>query len=227
MRMRGVDCGPLRRLRRDQALGEAVLAGRGRVEDAGLVRADLAGAVERALGPGLAGALGTDDHVGHQLDPAAVAPAPTAIGVQTPAGQVAAKEVVVELGAEVAHRAGQGQRGQALVVAQRGGRRCRRQVAQQRRVAGLRGAGRDPVADLGRGGASPMRHGIVLPHASSAEKRVRSRARSTTQARSSATTTEPEPMWAPAAAQASNSYGVSSEVRRAGARPTGRRRARP
>ena len=45
----------------------------------------------------------------------------------------------------------------------------------------------------------PIRHGIVLPHASPAQNRVSSRARSTTQARSSATTTEPEPMWAPAA----------------------------
>ena len=45
----------------------------------------------------------------------------------------------------------------------------------------------------------PIRQGIVLPHASSAQKRVSSRARSTTQARSSATTTEPEPTWAPAA----------------------------
>ena len=52
-----------------------------------------------------------------------------------------------------------------------------------------------------RAGAVPIRQGIVLPHASSAQKRVSSRARSTMQARSSATTTEPEPMWAPAVAQ--------------------------
>ena len=45
---------------------------------------------------------------------------------------------------------------------------------------------------------SPIRQGIVLPHASSAENFVSSRARSTTHARSSANTTDPEPTWAPA-----------------------------
>ena len=63
----------------------------------------------------------------------------------------------------------------------------------------------------------PIRHGMVLPHASPAQKRVSSRARSTMQARSSATTTEPEPMWAPAARSVSKAYGVSS--RSGGSRP--------
>jgi len=48
-----------------------------------------------------------------------------------------------------------------------------------------------------------MRQGMDLPQAWSAENRVRSRARSTMQARSSAITTEPEPTWAPAARSAS------------------------
>jgi hypothetical protein len=51
----------------------------------------------------------------------------------------------------------------------------------------------------------PIRQGIVLPHASVAQNAVSSRPRSTTQARSSATTTEPEPTWAPTARRASNS----------------------
>ena len=76
--------GALRRLRGDQALGERVVAGRGRVEDPRRVGTDLPRPVERTL----VRAGGARDQVGHQRDPAAVAPAPTAIGVQTPAGQV-------------------------------------------------------------------------------------------------------------------------------------------
>ena len=76
---------------------------------------------------------------------------------------------------------------------------------------GRRGrAARDAARRSRRAGAVPIRHGIVLPHASSAQKRVSSRARSTTQARSSATTTEPEPTWAPAARSGVEVYGVSS-----------------
>ena len=51
----------------------------------------------------------------------------------------------------------------------------------------------------------PIRQGMVLPHASPAQKRVSRRARSTMQARSSATTTDPDPMWAPASRSGSKS----------------------
>ena len=63
-------------------------------------------------------------------------------------------------------------------------------------------ATRSPISYRRR---SPIRQGIVLPHASSAENFVSRRARSTTHARSSAMTTEPEPMCAPASRSASNS----------------------
>jgi hypothetical protein len=67
-------------------------------------------------------------------------------------------------------------------------------------------ARRRELADLGEA-AEPIRHGIVLPHASSAQNRVRSVARSTTHARSSATRMNLTPH-APAS-RAANEYGVS------------------
>ena len=89
-----------------------------------------------------------------------------------------------------------------------------------------------PRAGSGRSGAAGPRRrdrrsrpaggcrsgtGIVLPHASPAQNRVSSRARSTMHARSSATTTDPEPTCAPAARSGSKAYGVSS--RSGGSRP--------
>ena len=91
-------------------------------------------------------------------------------------------------------------------------RRCRRRDRSAGRDPGPRRARRESLADLGEP-ARPIRHGIVLPHASSAQKRVRRRARSTTQARSSATITDPEPMCAPAARSASKVVGRVERAR--------------
>ena len=49
----------------------------------------------------------------------------------------------------------------------------------------------------------PIRHGTALPHASRALKSVKNRAASTMQVPRSATSTEPEPMMAPAASRGS------------------------
>ena len=109
----------------------------------------------------------------------------------------AAEEVVVELGTEVSHRAGHREGRQPLVVAQAGTRRCRRPGRRPSPASVGRGvptAIRSAISDRRR---VPIRHGIVLPQAWSAQNRVSSRARSTTQARSSATTIEPEPTCAP------------------------------
>ena len=84
-------------------------------------------------------------------------------------------------------------------------RRCRRDRSPMR--VGSVGRGRPSTirSAISTSRRVPIRQGIVLPQASLAQKRVSSRARSTTQARSSATTTEPEPMWAPAARRDSKS----------------------
>ena len=78
-------------------------------------------------------------------------------------------------------------------------------------------ATRSPISYSRR---SPMRQGMVLPHASSAENFVSRRARSTTHARSSATTIEPEPTWAPAVAQGVVLVGRVEQV--GGQQPAGR-----
>ena len=121
--------------------------------------------------------------------------------------------MVVELGPEVSHPARERQGRQALVVAQRGGRDVVREVRQQRRVGGLRGArprSRSPISYSRR---RPIRHGMDLPQAASAENFVSSRARSTMQARSSAMTTEPgADVGAGLAQGVERRTGVSSEV---------------
>ena len=98
-------------------------------------------------------------------------------------------------------------------------RRPRCRPTGPRAAAGRSGRGRPSTtrSAISTSRRVPIRHGIVLPHASPAQNRVSSRARSTMQARSSATTTEPEPMCAPAARSESKSYGVSS--RSGGSRP--------
>ena len=201
MRIRGVLCGPLRRLRRDEPLGEGVLARRRRVVDARGVRTDLAGTVERRLG--------TDDEVGHQRDPAAVAPAPTAIGVQTPAGQVERrrwssssdrKYRIALVNGRVARRSWSHSAEAAMS--------CARSASGPGSVGfGVPLAIRSPISYSRR---RPMRHGMDLPQAASAGELRQQPARSTMHGRSSAITTEPEPTWAPASRSASNSYGVSS-----------------
>ena len=116
----------------------------------------------------------------------------------------AAQEVVVELGPEVSHPGSTA--GGSPAARGRTARRPRVVRAGPRAASTSVGRGR-PVATRSPISASrrrPIRHGMVLPHASSAQKRVSSRARSTTQARSSATTTEPEPTCAPTARSASN-----------------------
>ena len=129
--------------------------------------------------------------------------------------------VLVQLGPEVSHPAGQREGRQALVVAQRGRRRCRP-------------TGRSSSGRVGRAAAGPRRRGRRSRPAAacrsgtgsscrtprSAQNRVSSRPGRRRTRRSSATTTEPEPMWAPAARSASKSYGVSSSVRRQ--QPAGR-----
>ena len=139
----------------------------------------------------------------------------------------AVQDVLVQLGPEVSHPAGQREGRQPLVVAQGGGRRCRRDRSSRSVVSVGRGRPSTTRSAISTRRRVPIRHGIVLPHASSAQNRVSSRARSTTQARSSATTTEPEPTWAPAARSVSKAYGVSSSVGRQEAARTGRRPGRP
>ena len=91
-------------------------------------------------------AVGARDQVGHgRLHE--IAPAATAIGWQTPAGQELSQDVLVELGAEVSHPARQREGRQALVVAQRGGDDVGRQVGQQ-------------VGSVGRGRPSTTRSAI-------------------------------------------------------------------
>ena len=70
---------------------------------------------------------------------------------------------------------------------------------------------RSPISAIRR---VPMRHGIDLPHASLEQNRVSRRARSTTHARSSAMTTDPEPRWAPAVPQRLEVVGGVEQVRR-------------
>ena len=219
MRIRGVLCGPLRRLRGDQPLGERVVARRDRVEHGRGVRP--------GLSSGWTGRVGARDEVGHQRGPAVAAPAATAIGVQTPAGQVERRRWSSSSDRKYRIPLVNGRVGQALVVAQGAGDDVVGEVRDEGRVRGLRAcrsAIRSPISDRRR---RPIRQGIDLPHASSAEKRVRSRARSTTQARSSAITTEPEPMWAPAARERVEVVRRVQEVRRGGGRRSGRRRGRP
>ena len=159
---------------------------------------------------GSSGGFGSGDQVGHQA-PRVAAPAGGHRDRVADAGRTgAAEEVVVDLGTEVSHRARCREGRQALVVAQGGPADVCREVGGQverRSAAGVPTAIRSTTSDSRR---VPIRQGIVLPQAWSAQNRVSSRARSTMQARSSATTIEPEPMWAPAARSASKVYGVSS-----------------
>ena len=152
--------------------------------------------------------------------------AATAIGWQTPAGQELRrmwsssserKYRIPLVSGRVVRRSWSHRRGRHDVGGQVG-----QQVEVGRAAAGP-STTRSAISTRRR---VPIRQGIVLPHASSAQNRVSRRARSTMQARSSATTTEPEPTWAPAARSDSKSYGVSS-ARAAGGRPTGRRRGSP
>ena len=73
----------------------------------------------------------------------------------------------------------------------------------------------------------PIRHGIVLPHASDEQKRVSTPTSSTRSVRSSTATTEPEPTWAPAVAQRRRTCTACPARRAGAARRTGRRRGRP
>ena len=91
-------------------------------------------------------------------------------------------------------------------------RRRPQRSCEELEVAAARRAAWSGARRSRRSAGAPIRHGIVLPQASSAAKRVRRRARSTTQARSSATITEPEPTWAPTARRSSKVYGVSSAL---------------
>ena len=169
--------------------------------------------------------LGAHDQVGHGGSWCA-APAATAIGWQTPAGQVLRRRWSSSSDTEVSHRARERQGRQALVVAQGRWPRCRgrgRRAARGRSAWAVRRSTRSPISYRRR---RPMRHGIVLPHASSAQKRVSSRPRSTTQARSSATRRSPSPTWAPASRSASKSYGGVEPLRRQAARRSDRRRGR-
>ena len=77
----------------------------------------------------------------------------------------AAKDVVVELGTEVSHPAREREGGQALVVAQGRGHDVGRQVGQER-VVGGRGRPSTTRSAISTSRRVPMRHGMVLPHAS-------------------------------------------------------------
>ena len=172
-------------------------------------------------------AIGARDEVSHG-SPYRIAPAATAIGWQTPAGQALFEDVLVQLGPEVSHPAGQRKRRQPLVVAQAGGStmsadRSLEQLRGRSAAAGPRRS-RSPISTRRR---VPIRHGIVLPHASSAQKRVRRRARSTMQARSSATTTEPEPTCAPTARRVLEVVRRVEHARAGAGRRTDHRRGPP
>ena len=112
--------------------------------------------------------------------------------------------MIVELCPEVSHSAPPRKRCKTLVVAQGGADDVRREVAEDAEVvlAWPPSAIRSPISAIRR---VPMRHGMDLPHASLEQNRVSRRARSTTQARLSAITTDPEPRWAPAARRDSKS----------------------
>ena len=187
---------PLRRLRRRGAARRAIVGGVGRAS---------------------AAAVGAGDQVGHRVASVGPAPAATAIGWQTPAGQElrrmcsssSDRKYRIPLANGRVVRRSWSHRADADDVGRQVGQELRRRSA-----AGGRSTTRSPISTSRR---VPIRHGIVLPHASSAQKRVSRRARSTMQARSSATTTEPEPTWAPAARSGSKSYGVSSSS--GGSRP--------
>jgi hypothetical protein len=175
---------PLRRLRRQEALAEGVGEG---LELHGL------------------GAFRAGDQVGH-LSSVGLARGPgrNGDGAADAGWAGAAEDVLVELAPEVSHSGCVRKRRQALVVAQAEATTSADRSASSWRSVGLGRpvAIRSPISLIRR---VPIRHGIVLPHASSAQNRVRSRARSTTQARSSAATIDPDPTWAPAARSASNS----------------------
>ena len=210
---------PLRRLRRDEPLGEGVLARRRRVVDARGVRADLPGTVERRLG--------TDDEVGHQRDPAAVAPAPTAIGVQTPAGQVERrrwssssdrKYRIALVNGRVARRSWSHSAEAAMSCA----RSTRRAGVGGLRACRSRCGRRSRTAGAGRSG-----RGWTCRRPRPPRSCVRSRARSTMQARSSAMTTEPGADVGARLAQRVELVRGVQQVRGAGGRRSGRRRGRP